>query len=160
MSTPGEKNSYFPDASLLLREAYNAMYNKDEVVLEDSINNPSTNLLGADARGTVLGKDAHLADSQPDHPPPNLQQSTSSATKPVCRSKFCNNIGSIQRKDFQKSEKRAQYLYCLECHEKIRQNRNLINKKSRLKKKMKKQEVPEDVVPTSPKVEQGGGNQK
>ena len=63
MSTPGENNSSFPDASLLLREAYNAMYNNDEVVLEDSINNPSTNLLGAEAQGTVLGKDDHLADS-------------------------------------------------------------------------------------------------
>ena len=31
--------------------------------------------------------------------------------------------------------------------------RNSINKKCRLKKKMMKQEVPEDVVPTSPKVE-------
>ena len=128
MSTPGEKNSSFPDASLILREAYNAMYNKDKVVLEDSINNPSTNLLGADARGTVLGKDAHLADSQPDHPPPNLQQSTSSATKPVCRSKFCNNIGSMQRKDVKKSESRAQYLYCLECHEKTGLNATLSTK--------------------------------
>ena len=40
MNTPGEKNSYFPDKRLSLREAYNAMYNTDEVVLDDSINNP------------------------------------------------------------------------------------------------------------------------
>ena len=38
--------------------------------------------------------------------------------------------------------------------------RNSINQKCRLKKKLKKQEVPEDVVPTSPKVEQGGGELK
>ena len=73
MSTPGDKNSSFPDASLNLKEAYKIYMHKDEVVLEDSVNKPSTNLLGADARGTVLGNDAHLADSQPDHPPPNLQ---------------------------------------------------------------------------------------
>ena len=102
MSTPGDKNSSFPDASLNLKEAYKNWYNKDEVVLEDSVNKPSTNLLGADARCTVLGKDAHLADSQPDHPPPNLQKSTSSTTNPVCHSKFCNNIGSIKRKDVRK----------------------------------------------------------
>ena len=102
MSTPGEKNSSFPHASLLLREAYNVMYNKEEVVLEDIMNNPSNNLLGADTRVTLLGKDAHLVDIQPDHPPPNLQQSTSSATKPVCRSKLCNNIGCMQRKEVKK----------------------------------------------------------
>ena len=102
MSTPGDKNSSFPDAKLILKEAFKNLYHKDEVVLEDSVNKPSTNLLGADARGTVLGNDAHLADSQPDHPPPNLQQSTSSTTNPVCHSKFCNNIGTFKRKDVKK----------------------------------------------------------
>ena len=95
MSTPGEKNSSFPRASLLLNEAYKAMYDKDE---DDSANKLSNNMLGADARGTMFGNDAHLA-------PPNLQQSTSSTTKHVCRSKLCNNIGSIQRKDVKKVRK-------------------------------------------------------
>ena len=45
-----------------MKEAYKIYMHKDEVVLEDSVNKPSTNLLGADARGTVLGNDAHLTE--------------------------------------------------------------------------------------------------
>ena len=154
MSTPGDKNSSFPDASLNLKEGYKNWFNKEEVVLEDSVNKPSTNLLGADARGTVLGKEA---DSQPDHHPPNVQQSTSSTTNPVCHSKFCYNIGTFKRKDVKKTDSRAQHPFCEQCNEKTRLNRNRINQKSRLKKKSMKEEVLKDALSTSSKVEQGGG---
>ena len=153
MSTPGDKNSSFPIAGLKLKDAFKNMYHKDEVVLEDGVNKASTNLLGADARGTVLGKEA---DSQPDHHPPNVQQSTSSTTNPVCHSKLCNNIGSIKRKDVRKTDSRAQHLICERCNEKNRLNRNKINQRFREKQKLMKEEALKNALSTSSKVEQGG----
>ena len=166
MSTPGDKNISFPDASLgkenrtSRKSAKAALFTiraEDTVVLENAINLPCTNLLGANARGTVLGNDAHLADSQPDHPPPNLQQSTSSTTNPVCHSKFCNNIGTFKRKDVKKTDSRAQHPFCEKYNEKNRLNRNQINRRARQKKKLMKEEVLKDALSTSSKVEHGGG---
>ena len=153
MSTPGDKNSSFPIAELILKDAFKNMYYKDEVVLEDGVNKASTNLLGADARGTVLGKEA---DSQPDHHPPNVQQSTSSTTNPVCHSKKCNNIGSIWRKDVKRTDCRAQHPICEQCHENIRQKRNIINRRFRDNQRLIKEEKRKIELSTSSKVEQGG----
>ena len=96
MSSSGEKNSSLPENSISWKAAKAGLYTtiaEEKVVLEDNINLPSTNLLGADARGTVLGNDADLADIKPDNPPPNLQQSTSSTTKVKCHNHNCTFLG-------------------------------------------------------------------
>ena len=116
MSSSGEKNSSLPENSISWKAAKAGLYTtiaEDKVVLEDNINLPSTNLLGADARGTVLGNDADLVDIQPDNPPPNLQQSTSSTTKVVCHTKHCTSIGTMRRKDYATHDPRSNQLFVL-----------------------------------------------
>ena len=76
MSSSGENNSSLPEHSISWKAAKAGLYTtiaEDNVVLEDNINLQYTNLLGADAPGTVIGTDADLADIQPDKPPSNIQ---------------------------------------------------------------------------------------
>ena len=117
MSSDGENNSSQQENIISWKSAKAGLYTtrtKDKVVLEHNINLPSTNLLGADARCTVLGNDANLVDIQPDNPPPNFQQSTFSTTKVECHTKGCTNIGDRLLSDYAHDEpiSKASFFSC------------------------------------------------
>ena len=115
ISSCGENNSSRQKNRTSWKSAKAALYTiraKDKVVLEHNINLPSTNLLDADAQGTVLGNDADLADIQPDNPLQNLQQSTSSTIKVVCHTKGCTTLGDMLCSGYAHDDPRSKQNVC------------------------------------------------
>ena len=138
MSSDGEKNSSQQESIISRKSAKAGLYTtrtKEKVVLEHNINLPSTNFLGADARGTVLGNDADLVDIQPDNPPPNLQQSTLSTTKVECHTKGCTNISDMLRSDYARVDPRSKNYFCAACFDRKRKTRNTYVKSPATRKK-------------------------
>ena len=141
MSSSIEKNSSGKKkkASWKSHKVAFTLKSKDIVVLENNINLPSTNLLGADTRGTVLANDVDLVDIQHDDPPPNLQQSTSSTTKVGCHTRKCTNIGDRNFKGYLHDDPRALHKFCDTLWEEKRLSRvadlqNNCNKKNKVQK--------------------------
>ena len=144
MSSSGEKNSYGQkkNASWKSHKTAFTFKSKDIVVLEDDIKLPSTNLLGADARGTMLRNSVDLVDTQHDDPPHNLQQSTSPTTKVVCNTRKCTHIDDSNWNGYKCNDPRSQKMFLVHAGKRRGQrvalyHKNVTIRNSKIKKRFK-----------------------
>ena len=156
MSSDGENNSSQQENIISWKSAkaaYLTTEAKYKLMLEHTIKVTSTNLPGTDPRGTLLGNDSNLVDIQPDIPPPNLQQSTLSATKLECHTKVCTYIGDMLRSEYARVDPRSKNYFCAACFDEKRKKCNAYTTKSRDKKESgnnKIQKLAHDEAVTKP----------